>query len=99
MNNFMKRNHPIHDVSAFNETILEVANHRSNATSQSIGQDFGNSFVANIEQADRSKSFNVNSIRNFWNEGNSRKIKPFNIKRIVVKRLEEVEQIIFNCFP
>jgi hypothetical protein len=80
MNYFMKRNHPIHDISAFNKIILKVTNHRSDATDQSIGQDFSNNLVANIEQTYRSEGFNVNRVRNFGNEGNSSKIKSFNVE-------------------
>jgi hypothetical protein len=76
MDDFMKRNHPIHDISAFYKPILEIIDHWSNTTGQPISQNFSYDFVANIEQADRSKRFQINRIRNFRNESNYPIVEP-----------------------
>jgi hypothetical protein len=50
MNNFMKRDHPIHDISTFDKTILKITDHRSDAACQSISQDFGNNLVKTLSK-------------------------------------------------
>jgi hypothetical protein len=76
----MKRKDTIHDISPFDKSILKVTNHRGNAASQSISQNFGNNFVTDIKQTNRTKGLNISRIRNFWDKGNNPKIKSLNVE-------------------
>ena len=95
----MKREHSIHDISAFDKSILKITNHRGNAAGQSICQNFGNNLVTNIEQANWSEGFDVNSVWNFWNKSNYPKVKSLNIEGTIVKGFEKIKQITFDRVP
>ena len=95
----MKRQHPIHNASPLNKSVLVLANELISVSLHSPIQNFSNEFVWTSQETDRPKLLDFIRARRFGQKGDHPIVQTLDIQSSIMKARKQPHNVLFNNIP